>query len=139
MRVEFTREADSMAETAEVAIDRTQVKKAVQALQAFLKTKSTGDSLFLDDTQQISLLFTLWKIPPKAQTIRIPVAPWPARTQRRLPLHFRDELQHDLRFRPIRFYKPSCLQRREEEHQQRSYPYKVLRTSTNLPKRSAAC
>lgn len=48
-----------------------QVKKAVQALQAFLKTKSTSDSLFLDETQQISLLFTLWKIPKEAQTIRM--------------------------------------------------------------------
>uniref|UniRef100_A0A3B4BDG8 Ribosomal L1 domain-containing protein 1 n=1 Tax=Periophthalmus magnuspinnatus TaxID=409849 RepID=A0A3B4BDG8_9GOBI len=46
------------------------VKKAVQALQAFLKTKSTKDSLLLDETQQISLLFTLWKIPKTAQTIR---------------------------------------------------------------------
>lgn len=48
-----------------------QVKKAVQALQAFLKTKSTLDSLFLDETQQISLLFTLWQIPKEAQTIRM--------------------------------------------------------------------
>lgn len=47
------------------------MKKAVQALQAFLKTKSTSDSLFLDETQQISLLFTLWKIPKVAQTIRM--------------------------------------------------------------------
>uniref|UniRef100_A0A3B4BGD5 Ribosomal L1 domain-containing protein 1 n=1 Tax=Periophthalmus magnuspinnatus TaxID=409849 RepID=A0A3B4BGD5_9GOBI len=51
----------------------TSVKKAVQALQAFLKTKSTKDSLLLDETQQISLLFTLWKIPKTAQTIRIPL------------------------------------------------------------------
>uniref|UniRef100_A0A8C6SCE8 Ribosomal L1 domain-containing protein 1 n=1 Tax=Neogobius melanostomus TaxID=47308 RepID=A0A8C6SCE8_9GOBI len=56
-----------------VVLDRAQVKKAVQALQAFLKTKSTGESLLLDETQQISLLFTLWKIPKRAQTIRIPL------------------------------------------------------------------
>lgn len=54
-------------------LDRAQVKQAVQALQAFLKTKSTVDSLLLDETHQISLLFTLWKIPKKAQTIRIPL------------------------------------------------------------------
>lgn len=54
-------------------LDRAQVKKAVQALQAFLKSKSTAESLLLDETQQISLLFTLWKIPKKAQTIRIPL------------------------------------------------------------------
>ncbi|XP_072313022.1 ribosomal L1 domain-containing protein 1 [Eucyclogobius newberryi] len=60
-------------ENKEVVLDRAQVKKAVQALQAFLKTKSTGASLLLEETQQISLLFTLWKIPNKAQTIRIPL------------------------------------------------------------------
>ncbi|CAB1313092.1 unnamed protein product, partial [Coregonus sp. 'balchen'] len=49
------------------------VKKAVQALQAFQKTKSTPDSLLLDESQHISLLFTLWKIPKQAQTIRIPL------------------------------------------------------------------
>lgn len=48
-----------------------QVKKAVQALQAFLKTKSTNESLLLDDAQKISLLFTLWKIPKNSQTIRM--------------------------------------------------------------------
>lgn len=60
-------------ENTEGLLDRAQVKKAVQALQAFLKTKSTRESLLLDETQQISLLFTLWKIPKKAQTIRIPL------------------------------------------------------------------
>ncbi|KAJ0015748.1 hypothetical protein NQD34_014038 [Periophthalmus magnuspinnatus] len=60
-------------ENKDVVLDRAQVKKAVQALQAFLKTKSTKDSLLLDETQQISLLFTLWKIPKTAQTIRIPL------------------------------------------------------------------
>lgn len=67
---------DSMAvnmENTEVVLDRSQVKKAVQALQAFLKTKSTAESQLLDETQQISLLFTLWKIPKKAQSIRIPL------------------------------------------------------------------
>lgn len=63
----------SEMEQTEVALDRAQVKKAVQALQAFLKSKSTGDSQLLEETQQISLLFTLWKIPQKAQTIRVPL------------------------------------------------------------------
>lgn len=49
------------------------VKKAVQALQAFLKTTSASKSLLLEASQPISLLFTLWRIPKKAQTIRIPL------------------------------------------------------------------
>lgn len=48
-----------------------QVKKAVQALQAFLKTTSASKAQLLDDSQPISLLFTLWRIPKKAQTIRM--------------------------------------------------------------------
>lgn len=48
-----------------------QVKKAVQALQAFLKTTATSKAQLLEDSQPISLLFTLWRIPKKAQTIRM--------------------------------------------------------------------
>ncbi|PWA21873.1 hypothetical protein CCH79_00015673 [Gambusia affinis] len=73
MRSLGTREAGDMAENKEVPLDRAQVKKAVQALQAFLKSKSSGDALLLDDSQPISLLFTLWKIPRQTQTIRIPL------------------------------------------------------------------
>ncbi|XP_033934399.1 ribosomal L1 domain-containing protein 1 [Pseudochaenichthys georgianus] len=126
MRVEFTREADSMAETAEVGIDRTQVKKAVQALQAFLKTKSTGDSLFLDDTQQISLLFTLWKIPPKAQTIRIPLPHGQRSDTEEVCLFTRDEpnMTSD---QTIRFYK-KLLAEKGVKNITEVIPYKVLRT-----------
>uniref|UniRef100_A0A3P9PS16 Ribosomal L1 domain-containing protein 1 n=1 Tax=Poecilia reticulata TaxID=8081 RepID=A0A3P9PS16_POERE len=51
----------------------SQVKKAVQALQSFLKSKSREDVLLLDDGEPISLLFSLWKIPRQTQTIRIPL------------------------------------------------------------------
>ncbi|KAF6733740.1 Casein kinase I isoform epsilon [Oryzias melastigma] len=64
-----TRVADSMAD--EVVLDRSQVKKAVQALQAFLKSQSKSNSQLLDEAQKISVQFTLWKIPRQAQTIRI--------------------------------------------------------------------
>ncbi|XP_075890880.1 ribosomal L1 domain-containing protein 1 isoform X2 [Nelusetta ayraudi] len=62
-----------MAEATGIQLDGAQVKMAVQALQAFLKTTSASKSLLLDDSQPISLLFTLWRIPKKAQTIRIPL------------------------------------------------------------------
>lgn len=50
-----------------------QVKKAVQALQAFLKTrtKASRQPLLSDDHQQFGLLFTLWRIPRRSQTIRM--------------------------------------------------------------------
>lgn len=47
-----------------------QVKKAVQALLAYLKSTS-GQTRLLDETQQICLLLTFWKIPKQEQTIRM--------------------------------------------------------------------
>ncbi|KAK5850540.1 hypothetical protein PBY51_001411 [Eleginops maclovinus] len=115
-----------MAETAEVGVDRGQVKKAVQALQAFLKTKSTGDSLFLDDTQQISLLFTLWKIPKKPQTIRIPLPHGQRPDTDEVCLFTRDEpnMTSD---QTIRFYK-KLLQEKGVTNISEVIPYKVLKT-----------
>ncbi|CAL8309786.1 unnamed protein product [Boreogadus saida] len=64
----------NMAETNEaLVLDREQVEKAVLALQAFLKSKSTSEALFLNESEHISLLFTLWKIPKKACNIRLPL------------------------------------------------------------------
>ncbi|XP_066545201.1 ribosomal L1 domain-containing protein 1 [Amia ocellicauda] len=60
-------------QAADFELDRAQVKKAVQALQAFLKSSSTSESLLLNDSKHISLLFTLWKISKTEQTIRIPL------------------------------------------------------------------
>ncbi|KAG5854416.1 hypothetical protein ANANG_G00037610 [Anguilla anguilla] len=57
----------------ETMLDGVQVKKAVLALQAYLKSTSTSESLLLNESQHISLLFTLWRIPKKEQTIRIPL------------------------------------------------------------------
>lgn len=48
-----------------------QVNKAVLALQAFIKSKSAGKKLFKNESQNISIVFTLWKIPKEAQTIRM--------------------------------------------------------------------
>ncbi|XP_061764904.1 ribosomal L1 domain-containing protein 1 isoform X2 [Nerophis ophidion] len=62
-----------MSEKMQVELDQTQVKKAVLALQAFLKSKAGGESLFQDESQKISLLFTFWGIPCRSQTFLIPL------------------------------------------------------------------
>ncbi|AWP17386.1 putative ribosomal L1 domain-containing protein 1 isoform 2 [Scophthalmus maximus] len=115
-----------MADKTEVALDRTQVKKAVQALQAFLKTKSTQDSLLLDDTQQISLLFTLWKIPKQAQTIRIPLPHGQRTDTDEVCLFTRDEpnMTPD---QTQRFYK-RLLEEKGVKNVSEIIPYKLLKT-----------
>jgi len=115
-----------MAEKREVALDRAQAKKAVQALQAFLKTKSTSSSLFLDDTQQISLLFTLWKIPKEAQTIRIPLPHGQRPDSEEVCLFTRDEPNMTSE-QTQRFYK-KLLEERGVKNISEIIPYKVLRT-----------
>ncbi|XP_071250154.1 ribosomal L1 domain-containing protein 1-like [Salvelinus alpinus] len=110
----------------ELALDRVQVKKAVQALQAFLKTKSTPDSLLLDESQHLSLLFTLWKIPKQAQTIRIPL-PHGIRTNTdEVCLFTRDEpnMTPD---QTQRFYK-KLLAERGVKNVTEVIPYRTLRT-----------
>ncbi|XP_074519427.1 ribosomal L1 domain-containing protein 1 [Halichoeres trimaculatus] len=121
-----TREAGSMAEKTELALDRAQVKKAVQALQAFLKTKSTPDSLFLDDTQPISLLFTLWKVPKVAQTIRIPLPHGQRTDTDEVCLFTRDEPNMTSE-QTQRFYK-KLLEVKEVKNVTEIIPYKVLKT-----------
>lgn len=48
-----------------------QVKKAVEALRAYIKSSSSSQKLFENDGQAIFLQLTLWKIPKKEQTIRM--------------------------------------------------------------------
>ncbi|XP_056627527.1 ribosomal L1 domain-containing protein 1 isoform X2 [Triplophysa dalaica] len=55
----------------DVVLDRSQVKTAVLALIAHLKSTSSSKKVIMNDGQPISLLITLWKIPKKEQTIRI--------------------------------------------------------------------
>ncbi|XP_020351304.2 ribosomal L1 domain-containing protein 1 isoform X3 [Oncorhynchus kisutch] len=110
----------------ELALDRVQVKKAVQALLAFLKTKSTPDFLLLDESQHLSLLFTLWKIPKQAQTIRIPL-PHGIRTDTdEVCLFTRDEpnMTPD---QTQRFYK-KLLAERGVKNVTEVIPYKMLKT-----------
>ncbi|XP_030611007.1 ribosomal L1 domain-containing protein 1 [Archocentrus centrarchus] len=114
-----------MAEKTELLLNRSQVKKAVQALQAFLKTKGTGESLFLGETQKISILFTLWKIPKEPQTIRIPLPHGQRSDTDEICLFTRDEPSMTSE-QTQRFYK-KLLQERGVRNIE-IIPYKVLKT-----------
>ncbi|XP_009957004.1 PREDICTED: ribosomal L1 domain-containing protein 1, partial [Leptosomus discolor] len=50
-----------------------QVKKAVEALLAFARSKAKGDALLLNESENIHLLVTVWKVPRVAQVIKIPL------------------------------------------------------------------
>ncbi|NXS08426.1 RL1D1 protein, partial [Neodrepanis coruscans] len=50
-----------------------QVKKAVEALLAFARTKAKGDALLLNEGESIHLIVTVWKVPREAQVIKIPL------------------------------------------------------------------
>ncbi|NXF02960.1 RL1D1 protein, partial [Smithornis capensis] len=50
-----------------------QVKKALEALLAFARSKAKGDALLLNENESIHLLVTVWKVPRVAQVIRIPL------------------------------------------------------------------
>ncbi|NWI49194.1 RL1D1 protein, partial [Calyptomena viridis] len=50
-----------------------QVKKAVEALLAFARSKAKGDALLLNESENIHLLLTVWKVPRVAQVITIPL------------------------------------------------------------------
>uniref|UniRef100_A0A672H055 Ribosomal L1 domain-containing protein 1 n=2 Tax=Salarias fasciatus TaxID=181472 RepID=A0A672H055_SALFA len=115
-----------MAENTDLELDRAQVKKAIQALQAFLKTKAGGDNLLLDDSQHISLLFTLWKIPKKAQTIRIPLPHGQRSDTEEVCLFTRDEPNMTSE-QTQRFYK-RLLEERGVKYITEIIPYKVLKT-----------
>ncbi|XP_030019333.1 LOW QUALITY PROTEIN: ribosomal L1 domain-containing protein 1-like [Sphaeramia orbicularis] len=126
MRQGSTREANSMAENTELAIDRAQVKKAVQALQAFLKTKSSSDILLLNETQHITLLFTLWKVPKQPQTIRIPLPHGQRSDTEEVCLFTKDEPNMTSE-QTQRFYK-KLLEERGVKNVTEISPFKVLKT-----------
>ncbi|XP_032930489.1 ribosomal L1 domain-containing protein 1 [Catharus ustulatus] len=54
-------------------LDRAQVKKAVDALVAFTRSKAKGDALLLNESESIHLLVTVWKVPQVSKVIRIPL------------------------------------------------------------------
>ncbi|XP_009884882.1 PREDICTED: ribosomal L1 domain-containing protein 1 [Charadrius vociferus] len=54
-------------------LERAQGKKAVEALLAFGRSKAKGDALLLNESENVHLLVTVWKVPRVAQVIRIPL------------------------------------------------------------------
>ncbi|NXF17291.1 RL1D1 protein, partial [Rhodinocichla rosea] len=50
-----------------------QVKKAVEALLAFSRSKAKGDALLLNESESVHLLVTVWKVPQVPKVIRIPL------------------------------------------------------------------
>ncbi|XP_068161541.1 ribosomal L1 domain-containing protein 1 [Antennarius striatus] len=125
MRHFLTRVAGSMAEQGQ-ALDRVQVKKAVQALQAYMKTKSSKSSLFTDDDEPISVLFTFWKIPKEGQTIRIPLPHGQRTDTEEVCLFTRDEPKMTSE-QTQRFYK-KLLEEKGVKNITEIIPYKVLKT-----------
>ncbi|KAL6094430.1 rsl1d1 [Pungitius sinensis] len=114
-----------MADGVQIPFDKAQVKKAVQALQAFQKSKSNAESLLLDEADSISLLFTLWKIPKKPQTIRIPLPHGQRPDTEEVCLFTRDE-PHMTSDQTQRFYK-RLLQEKGVKNITEIIPYTVLK------------
>ncbi|KAM6299362.1 ribosomal L1 domain-containing protein 1 [Aegotheles albertisi] len=54
-------------------LERAQVKKAVEALLAFSRSKAKSDALLLNESENVHLLVTVWKVPRVAQLIKIPL------------------------------------------------------------------
>ncbi|NWR46377.1 RL1D1 protein, partial [Regulus satrapa] len=50
-----------------------QVKKAVEALVAFAKSKAEGKQLLLNEGESVHLMVTVWKVPQMAKVIKIPL------------------------------------------------------------------
>ncbi|KAJ3608147.1 hypothetical protein NHX12_025197 [Muraenolepis orangiensis] len=116
-----------MAETKQdLVLDREQVKKAVLALQAFLKSKSSSEVLFQNDKEPVSLLFTLWKIPKKHQNIRLPL-PHNQRTDTEEVCLFTRDEPNMTPDQTQRFYK-KVLQEKGITNITEIIPYKLLKT-----------
>ncbi|XP_067285481.1 ribosomal L1 domain-containing protein 1 [Pseudorasbora parva] len=110
----------------DLALDRSQVKKAAQALQAYIKSNSSSQKLFQNEGEAVSLLFTLWKIPKKDQTIRIPLPQGLRKETGDVCLFTRDEPNMTSE-QTERFYK-KLLTERGFNKAIEVIPFKVLRT-----------
>ncbi|ROL51699.1 Ribosomal L1 domain-containing protein 1 [Anabarilius grahami] len=110
----------------ELALDRSQVKKAVQALQSYLKSSSSSQKLFQNEGQVVSLLFTQWKIPKDEQIIRIPL-PHALRTESGDVCLFTKDEPNMTPEQTRRFYK-KLLTERGVKHVIEVIPFKMLKT-----------
>lgn len=62
---------DPTLTAAAAAVVPLQVKKAVEALLAFARSKAKGDALLLNESENVHLLVTVWKVPRVAQVIKM--------------------------------------------------------------------
>ncbi|KAL4624524.1 ribosomal L1 domain-containing protein 1 [Arapaima gigas] len=108
-----------------VELDRAQVKKAVQCLLAYLKSTSTSQTVLLNEYQRVSLLFTLWRIPKKEQTVRIPL-PHAIRTETNEVCLFTRDEPNMTTDQTERFYK-KLLTERGVKGVTEVIPFKVLK------------
>ncbi|XP_026078267.1 ribosomal L1 domain-containing protein 1-like [Carassius auratus] len=109
-----------------IDFDRSQVKKAVHALLAYIKSSSSSLKLLENDGQAISLLLTLWTIPKKEQNIRIPL-PHGLRTESGdVCLFTRDEPKMTSE-QTVRFYK-KLLKVRGIQNAIEVIPFNMLKT-----------
>ncbi|KAL7868990.1 hypothetical protein AOLI_G00129780 [Acnodon oligacanthus] len=106
-------------------LEVVQVRKAVQALQAYLKSTSSQNPL-LNETQQVCLLLTLWKIPKQDQTIRIPLPHGLSTESTEVCLFTRDE-PNMTADQTERFYK-KLLTQRGLKNIPEVIPFKALKT-----------
>ncbi|NXL58755.1 RL1D1 protein, partial [Chordeiles acutipennis] len=58
---------------AAAAVVPLQVKKAVEALLAFARSKAKGNARLLNESENVQLLVTVWKVPRVEQVIKIPL------------------------------------------------------------------
>ncbi|MGH0118764.1 UNVERIFIED_CONTAM: hypothetical protein FKN15_062226 [Acipenser sinensis] len=107
-------------------LDVAQVRKAVQALFAYLKSSEDGSqSLLLNEHKHISLLVTLWKIPLKEQTIHIPLPHGIRTSNAEVCLFTKDEPQMTSE-QTEKFYK-KLLAEHEVKNITQVIPYKALK------------
>ncbi|KAB5555498.1 hypothetical protein PHYPO_G00034910 [Pangasianodon hypophthalmus] len=127
MRIAVLSHTCTMEPTArdKVPLDHFQVKKAVQALQAYLKSSSCK-TLLLNEAQQICLLLTFWKIPKQEQTIRIPLPHALRNESVEVCLFTRDE-PNMTADQTERFYK-KLLTQSGVKFMPQVIPFKVLKT-----------
>ncbi|TSK14672.1 Ribosomal L1 domain-containing protein 1 [Bagarius yarrelli] len=126
MRIVVLQHTCTMEPTAEnqLPLDHFQVKKAVQALQAYLK--SISSKTLLDETQQLCLLLTFWKIPKQEQTVRIPLPHALRNESVEVCLFTRDE-PNMTADQTERFYK-KLLTQSGVKFMPQVIPFKVLKT-----------
>ncbi|XP_001379673.1 ribosomal L1 domain-containing protein 1-like isoform X1 [Monodelphis domestica] len=54
-------------------VSHEQIKKATEALLSYTKKKQNDNTLLLNENENVFLMVTLWKIPPKGKEIKIPL------------------------------------------------------------------